>query len=142
MKQKLWKSVLFASIIIATPPLGLAQGNTVTGTVTDSDGIPLPGASVVVLETNIGVATDIDGNFSVEALVGQTLSISYIGFTTQEVVVGQASNYDVALTSDNALDEVVVTSLGITRQKRELTYATQNVNTDGIDESRPNANLV
>lgn len=141
MKQRFWKSVLVA-FMVAAPLTGLAQGNTVTGTVTDSDGIPLPGASVVVLETNTGVATDIDGNFTIEAQEGQTLSISYIGFGTQQIVVDQASNYDVALTSDNALDEVVVTSLGITRQKRELTYATQNVNTDGIDESRPNANLV
>ncbi|MCY4161916.1 MAG: carboxypeptidase-like regulatory domain-containing protein, partial [Flavobacteriaceae bacterium] len=142
MKQEFWKSMLIAFIFLVIPSIGIAQGDTVTGTVTDSDGIPLPGASVVVLETNLGVATDIDGNFTVEAQEGQTLSISYIGFTTQEIVVGEASSYDVALSSDNALDEVVVTSLGITRQKRELTYATQNVNTDGIDESRPNANLV
>ncbi|MCY3998565.1 MAG: TonB-dependent receptor plug domain-containing protein [Flavobacteriaceae bacterium] len=129
MKWKFWKSVFFVFIVMATPSIGLAQANTVTGTVTDySDGIPLLGASVVVLETNLGVATDSDGNFTVEAQEGQILLVSCFGFITQEIVVGEASYYDVNLISDQ-WDEVEATSLEVTRQKRELTYATQNVNT-------------
>lgn len=122
--------------------LVFSQEKTITGSVTDSDGVPLAGASIVVVESNLGVATDFDGNYSIQATEGQTLLISYIGFETQEIVVGVDDNYNVILSLGNALDEVVVTSLGITRQKRELTFATQNVNTEGIDESRPNANLV
>lgn len=119
-----------------------SQEKTITGSVTDSDGVPLAGASIIVLESNLGVVADFDGNFSIQAIEGQILSVSYIGFETQEIIVGVGDNYNVVLNIGNVLDEVVVTSLGITRQKRELTFATQNVNTDGIDESRPNANLV
>ena len=140
MKQKITKNA-FLSLFLLFGGLLFAQ-KSVSGTVTDDAGVPLPGATVVVVETNSGVTTDFDGNYTVSAEEGQTLAISFVGYTTQEIQVGAASTYDVMLQSGNALDEVVVTSLGIKRQKRELTYATQNVNTEGIDESRPNGNLV
>ena len=120
--------------------LVFSQEKTITGSVTDSDGVPLAGASIVVVESNLGVATDFDGNYSIQATEGQTLLISYIGFETQEIVVGVDDNYNVILSLGNALDEVVVTSLGITRQKRELTFKTPNINIKGTYGTRPDAN--
>jgi len=119
-----------------------SQQRNVSGSVTDDQGVPLPGATVIVQETNSGTTSDFDGNYTISAEDGQTLIISYVGYTSQQITVSNSSSYDVALQLGNALDEVVVTSLGIKRQKRELTYATQNVDSEGIDESRPNGNLV
>ena len=119
-----------------------SQQRNVSGSVTDDQGVPLPGATVIVQETNSGTTTDFNGNYTISAEDGQTLIISYVGYTSQQITVSNSSSYDVALQLGNALDEVVVTSLGIKRQKRELTYATQNVDSEGIDESRPNGNLV
>jgi len=103
-------SLLFGGILFA-------QKN-ISGTVTDDQGVPLPGATVIVVESNSGTTTDFDGNYSINAEEGQTLAFSFVGYATQEVRVGTSSNYDVTLDSSNALDEVVVTSLGISRQKK------------------------
>ena len=99
----------------------LGQQKTITGLVIDDQGIPLPGATVVVVETGDGTTTDFDGNYTIGAEEGQTLAFSYVGYTTQEIAVGSASSYDITMQTGNALDEVVVTSLGIQRQKRQLT---------------------
>jgi len=120
----------------------IAQAQTISGNVTDEDGVPLPGATVLVEGTSTGVSTDFDGNYTIEAAAGQTLIFSYVGYSSQNITVGNASTINVQLKADNALDEVVVTSLGIKRQKRGLTYATQTVDSEGIDESRPSRNLV
>ena len=140
MKNKLVKNI-FLSISLLAGGLLFAQ-KTVSGNVTDDEGVPLPGATVIVIETNSGTTTDFDGNFTISAEEGQTLAFSFVGYTTQEIQVGNSSTYNITLDSNNALDEVVVTSLGIARQKRELSYSTQNVETEGIDESRANGNLV
>lgn len=132
------------SLFFALLSFGLvfAQQKTVSGVITDDQGVPLPGATIVILETAAGASSDFDGNYSIQVEEGQTLAFSFVGYSTQELTVGSNSNYNIILQLGNALDEVVVTSLGIKRQKRELTYATQNVDTEGIDESRPNGNLV
>ena len=140
MKQKIMKNS-FLTIFLILGGFLFAQ-KSVSGTVTDDEGVPLPGATVLVVETNSGVSTDFDGNYSISVEEGQTLSISFVGYASQETKVGASSSYDFILQSSNALDEVVVTSLGISRQKRELTYAAQNVDSEGIDESRANGNLV
>ena len=119
-----------------------AQVKTVKGTVTDSDGVPLPGASIVLIETNEGATTDFDGNYSISAQEGATVEFSYVGYENQQVVIGEGSTINVTLVQGNALSEVVVTSLGIVREKRELTYATQTVDSKGIDESRASGSLV
>ena len=132
----------FLCLFLLSASFVFSQQRNVSGSVTDEQGVPLPGATVIVQETNSGTTTDFDGNYTISAEDGQTLIISYVGYTSQQITVSNSSSYDVALQLGNALDEVVVTSLGIKRQKRELTYATQNVDSEGIDESRPNGNLV
>jgi hypothetical protein len=105
---------------------GLAQ-TSVSGTVSDSSGVPLPGATVIVDGTSNGVTTDFDGVYSISASEGDVLSVSYVGFVTQNVTVGASATINVTLVSDNALEEVVVTALGITREAKSLGYAQQKV---------------
>ena len=140
MKKNQFKNALLGFCILFTGIL-FAQKN-VTGTVTDEDGVPLPGATIVVLETNEGVSTDFDGNYSISAEEGQTLQFSFVGYQSMDQQVGESSIVNISMSAGNALDEVVVTSLGISRQKRSLSYAAQNVEAEGIDESRANGNLV
>ncbi|MEJ6764470.1 MAG: carboxypeptidase-like regulatory domain-containing protein, partial [Flavobacteriaceae bacterium] len=105
---------------------GLAQSS-VSGTVSDSSGVPLPGATVVVAGTQNGVTTDFDGVYSISASEGDVLSVSYVGFITQNVTIGASASVNVTLVSDNTLEEVVVTALGITREAKSLGYAQQKV---------------
>ncbi|WP_349675853.1 carboxypeptidase-like regulatory domain-containing protein, partial [Leeuwenhoekiella sp. UBA1003] len=79
---------------------------TITGTVTDSDGVLLPGASVMVQGTSIGTTTDFDGNFSIDASAGDVLEVSYVGFETQTITVSQQTNYNIQLAANTSeLDE-------------------------------------
>ena len=111
---------------------------TITGTVTAaSDGNPLPGASVLVQGTTNGTQTDFDGNYSIEAAEGDVLRFSYLGMVAQSITIGASSTINVVLQEDaNQLDEVVVTALGIARQKKSLTYATQGVDAEELTQAR------
>ena len=96
------------------------QGKKITGVVLDETGFPVIGANVVQKGTTHGVMTDLDGNFELDVPEGATIEVSYIGYTTQAIVVksGQ-SHYEIKLTEDTQkIDEVVVTALGIKRQSR------------------------
>ena len=114
---------------------GLAQ-TSVSGTVSDSSGVPLPGATVVVAGTSNGVTTDFDGVYSIEASEGDVLSVSYVGFITQNVTVGASASVNVTLVSDNTLEEVVVTALGITREAKSLGYAQQKVDGATLNKTK------
>lgn len=104
------------------------EQRTITGTVTDDNGMPLPGVNVLVQGTTRGVQTDFDGNYSIDASEGEVLVFSYLGMATAEYTVEQNTTIDVTLEPDAAqLDEVVVTALGIAREKKSLGYATQEV---------------
>lgn len=111
------------------------QGKVVSGVITDDSGVPLPGATIVVEETNSGASSDFDGNYSINASEGQTLAISFVGYLTQKVVVGASNSYSVSLQQDS-LEEVVVTALGIKRAEKTLTYANQTVSSEEITQSR------
>ena len=116
--------VLFLSIVQLT----YAQQLTITGTVKDEEGIPLIGVNVLVKGTTKGAQTDFDGNYSVAASNGDVLVFSYVGFKTTEQIVGNNTEINLVLLADAALlEEVVVTALGISREKRSLGYATQEV---------------
>jgi len=107
--------------------LTFAQERTVSGVVTDNAGLPLPGASVLVKGTQNGTQTDFDGKYSIKATASQVLVFSYIGIKSQEIVAS-SSNVNVKLISSaTELDGVVVTALGIKREKKSLGYATQEV---------------
>ena len=109
--------------------LGLnAQNITVNGTVKDNTGEPVIGAGVIVKGTTQGTSTDIDGNYSITCAPAAILEFSFIGMETQEVAVGGRRTIDVVLQPDSEfLTESVVTALGITREKKTLGYAIQDV---------------
>ena len=112
---------------------------TVKGTVTEAkSGFPLPGANVVVKGTTNGISTDMDGKYSI-SVPGQSaiLVFSYIGSVSKEVTVGSQTTINVSLTEDaEQLGEVVVTALGIKREKKAITYSAQNVDVDEISQAR------
>ena len=105
----------------------LPEQSNVSGTVTDVEGIPLPGATVVVKGTTTGTTADFDGNFTIAAGSDATLIFSYIGYKRTEVRVDGKSTVNVALEEDSALlDEVVVVGYG-TQKKGEVTAAISSV---------------
>ena len=101
--------------------LSLAQ-QSVTGTVTDDAGVPLPAVNVVIQGTAVGVSTDFDGNYQISAENGQVLVFSYIGYETQEITVNGMRQNVVMIQSDSQLDEVVVTGYG-SAKRSDLTGA-------------------
>lgn len=105
----------------------------VTGTVLDNNGIPLPGATIVEKGTTNGTQTDFDGNFSIEvASEDATLSISYIGYQLQEIVLNGKSNITVTLEEDSqSLDEVVVVGYG-SQKKADLTGSQSSVDYESL----------
>ena len=140
-------SAMFVALSLAgaTPfiPMGggtayaQTQAGEVTGIVYDSNGEPLIGAVVSVKGTNRGAATDADGKFRLQAKPGQVLVVSYVGAKTQEVAVGAARSYTVTLKSTTQnLDEVVVTALGIKKDKKSLGYAVDDLNADELMKNK------
>ena len=100
--------------------ISFAQEKTVTGNVSDTSG-PLPGVTVIVKGTNLGTQTDFDGNYSISASTGAVLQFSFIGFKTIEKTIGTSNTIDIVMEeSAEALEEVVVTALGITKEKKAL----------------------
>ena len=103
----------------------------ITGTVVDAQG-PVIGASVMEKGTTNGTVTDFDGNFTLNVNPGATIVLSYIGYETQEIVVGNQSNFNITLNEDDAvLEEVVVVGYG-TMKKKLVTGATVQVKGDDI----------
>ncbi len=124
-------SLLFLTVLL-TGHAVTAQNTSlkVKGTVTSSeDGIPLPGVSIVLKGTNTGTITDFDGTYDINVPNGTgTLVLSYLGFETQEISVsGQATINVVMAPGTEALDEVVVTALGIKREDKSLGYSVEKV---------------
>ena len=126
-------TVLFMSFALAIQ----AQNTTVKGTVKDATGEPVIGATVKVKGSTMGVITDIDGNYTIDCPSNATLEVSYIGSKTQTVKIGGKNTIDITLQDESqAIDEVVVTALGIKRQARSLGYSTTKVGGDDFQLAR------
>jgi len=111
-----------------------AQEKTVSGTVSDNSGA-LPGVSVLIKGTQKGTETDFDGKYSLKAKVGDVLVFSYIGYKTVEKTVGSSNVINVKLEEGGEiLDEVVVTALGVSREKKALGYAVSKVKAADINQ--------
>jgi TonB-dependent starch-binding outer membrane protein SusC len=110
------------------PMLIYSQTKTITGTVIDSEGAPLPGASIVIKGTSIGASTDFDGKFTIDVPnVGKTLVVSYVGFSSKEIKIDTVVNFTIQLEADaNTLDEVVVVGYG-TVLRKDVTGALSSV---------------
>ena len=141
MKKQL--ALLAALAIACGAPVGMtslpstcftasAQANKVSGVIRDAQGEPLIGATVKVKGTNRGTATDVDGKYSIAANRGDVLVISYVGSKPMEVTVG-SGNMDIDMAAnDQVLDEVVVTALGIRKDKKSLGYAVDDLKADEL----------
>ncbi len=106
---------------------------TVSGTVTDTDGLPLIGANVLIMGTSIGTITDIDGTYSLDVPDGyNTLVFSYTGFSTEEVDIAGRTTIDLVMAEGELLEEIVVTAGGLEKNKARLGYAIQNVEPDDV----------
>jgi TonB-linked SusC/RagA family outer membrane protein len=123
MKSKFtWIFTLLMAFFIQ---FAFAQQKTVTGVVTDVQGLPIPGVNVSVQGQPGGVQTDLDGRFSIEASEGQKINFSFIGMSTQSATVGASNAVSVQLKDDAAiLDEVVVVGYGTTTKEAFVGTAT------------------
>ncbi|WP_298541459.1 SusC/RagA family TonB-linked outer membrane protein [uncultured Aquimarina sp.] len=118
-----------------------APQSIVKGTVNSDDNLPLPGVNILVKNTNIGVLTDFDGEYSIEAKRGDVLIFSYVGFQTQEIVVSETNVINITLIKDvNSLEEVIVTAQGIKKSRKALGYAISQIDTEET-ESRPEVDI-
>ncbi|MDR3185185.1 MAG: carboxypeptidase-like regulatory domain-containing protein, partial [Prevotellaceae bacterium] len=137
------KTTLFLLCLVFAGSSALwAQNVQVSGVVTDAEGQPLPGVSVVVKGARTSTSTDVNGRYTISVPGDATLAFSFVGMKTHEESVGGRAVIDVVLESGTvALDEVVVTALGISREKKALGYAVQEVKADALDKAA-NTNLV
>lgn len=151
LKQKKPKNIIFGFTILLLSQLGYANitrtdksenegqklridQQTVTGTVTDDNGLPLPGATVKVAGTNRGTTTNFNGEFSIEARRGDVLQVSYVGFQTYEVTISGETDLIIELQTDSAsLDEVVVVGYG-TQRRSDLTGAVSSVSDEEFNK--------
>ena len=138
--MKLKFNGFLALLVVLITQISFAQEITVNGTVQDQTGLPLPGVNVLVKGTTTGVQTDIDGKFQIKATQGQPLVFSFLGMKTVERPASM--NMNVTLADDSVqLEGVVVTALGITRDKKSLGYGTQKVDGDEVNRV-PNTNFI
>ncbi len=131
------RRLLLMLMLLLSSVLAVAQQRTVTGTVIDaSDKSPLPGVTVLVKGTSTGVITNIDGQYSIQVPNNEAvLAFTFVGFETIERPVGTQSVIDVSLSSSTTeLEEVVVTAIGIEREKKALGYAVSDVGSEAIQQ--------
>jgi len=139
MRSKLtW---MLTPLLVLCMSLSYGQGKTISGNVTDQNGLPLPGVSIVVVGTTNGTQTDFDGNYSITASTGQVLRFSYLGQRTVNRTVGSSNTIDVQMADDaEALEEVVVQGYR-TSTKEKSSIASVTISAETI-QNRPNASFV
>lgn len=136
------KKLLFLVLVFTLSSALMYAQKTVTGTVSDNNGLPLPGVNLVIKGTTNGSSTDFEGNFKINTQnATDVLVFSYIGYKIQEITIGNQSTINVSLQEDlEALEEVVVTALGIKKSKKALGYAITTLQSEEV-EMRPEADL-
>ena len=134
------KNILLCFVLVFGTIFSLvAQSRMVSGRVTsDEEPDDIPGVNVLVKGTMVGSITDIDGNYSLSVPEGSNVLVfSFVGFETQEINVGNRNTVNVVLLQDvNELSEVVITALGVERNRNELAYSAQEVDGDLITRTR------
>ena len=140
MKRKMLKAMFLCILMVVSSSL-FAQ-NIVTGSVKDDTGQTLPGVSVVVKGTTTGTVTDINGKFSLSVPANATLTFSFVGMKSKEVALGTQRKIEVSLASSTiGVDEVVVTALGISREKKSLAYSVSEVKSEELAKGA-NSNVI
>jgi Ca-activated chloride channel family protein len=130
------KITIFWLVFLMTTTI-TAQRKKITGTVTDQDGLPLPGVNISIEKTNIVSMTDFDGNYKIQGAEGQVLLFKYFGQKDVSLVIGKSNIINVQMQEDaEALEEVVVTAYSIKREKRVLGYAVTSVGSSSSSRAR------
>ncbi|RFN58675.1 SusC/RagA family TonB-linked outer membrane protein [Marixanthomonas ophiurae] len=138
MKTKF--SGIITLLLALVVQLSFAQEKTITGTITDDTGLPLPGVNIIIKGTSTGTQSDFDGNYSIGAEVGQTLTYSYVGFETKQVKVASSNNINVEMAAGATLEEVVVTGYS-TRNKTVQTSAVVSISAEDIQQLAPTTSV-
>src|SRR5690606_6692843 len=129
--------IAIVSIGLVGQNVATAQQSSValTGTVADSEGMPLAGVSVAVKGSDTGTRTDSDGRFAIQVDRGATLVVSYVGLTPQELVVNESGQLDITLEkSDISLDEVIVTGVATGTPKTKLGFSIEKVSSERLSQ--------
>jgi TonB-linked SusC/RagA family outer membrane protein len=127
------RKIVLLVLLLACTALTFAQTRSIKGKVTDEKGNPIPFASISVKGTQTGTAADGSGDFSIQAKTGDILVVSAIGISSKEIPVTSASSFAVTLSQQNAeMSEVVVTALGIRREKKALGFSVQEVKGENL----------
>ncbi|MCM4157207.1 TonB-dependent receptor [Gramella sp. AN32] len=139
MKKKI---LLAIALFISFYGINYAQEKTISGTITDNNAVPLPGATIKVIGKDIFAVTDFDGNFTLNNVVaGDVFEINFLGFQTLEVPITGQTTYQVQLQEDaGQLDEVIVVGYG-TQRKRDLTGAISTIDSEEIEKT-PTSNVM
>ena len=132
MKTKL--NGMLTLLLVLVVQLSFAQTNTITGTVTDDTGQPLPGVNIIVQGSSAGAQSDFDGNYSISADIGDILIFSYVGFGTQEIEVENSSPINITMQAGESLEEVVVTGVAGATDKRKLSVTVASVSADELEK--------
>lgn len=131
------RSLILFSILMFFGTLVSAQNREISGNVKDDSGNPIGFASVQIRGSSLGTTTDASGNFKLSVPRNAVLEISFVGFDTKDVSVGNSSLLNISLVANTkALNVVVVTALGVKREARELGYATANIDSKQLNQSK------
>lgn len=132
------KKMFLMMIVLVTSFAGLLAQVRVSGTVTDADGVALPGVAIIQVGTTVGTTSDLDGNYALNvSSPNATLQFSFVGMTTITEPLNGRTTINVTMQSESiGLEEVVVTALGIARERKTLTYASQQVSSAEILKAR------
>jgi ferric enterobactin receptor len=142
MRRSLQLFASFVLLIVLLPFQGMTQQRTITGTIQGENQSPLEGVTVTVKNTNRVTQTDASGHFTIQAATGETLVISYVGYGTQEIKVGSGSVVPVTLsTAGTNMNEVVVTALGVKRERKALGYSVSELSAQELMKNK-NTNVV
>jgi TonB-linked SusC/RagA family outer membrane protein len=130
------KILSLLAVLVLLSVLAFAQTRLITGQVKDEQGEPIPFATVTIKGTKKGVTTDANGNFRISASTGDVLVFTAVGAESSEATVSAADILSATLKKTGALQEVVVTALGVQRQARELGYATSRIRNSEINQAK------
>ena len=143
-----YQNYLFSKI-----PRGNGKSTIISGFVLDENGLPLPGATVLIKGSTIGTSTDFDGKYTLKIKEGDILEFSYVGYGSQAIKTSSSKNYNFSLQLDDSLEEVVIAAYGIKRKRDEVTSSNQivkalsgkvsglQINTES-DANTPNSTIV
>jgi ferric enterobactin receptor len=142
MRKLLQPLAFLLVLIVLLPSQGMSQQRNISGTVRAENQTPLEGVTISVKNTNRVTQTDANGQFSIQAATGETLVITYVGYLLQELKVNNSSDLAVTMRpSGNNMNEVVVTALGIPKQRKALGYSVTDLNAQELMKNK-NTNIV